>query len=108
LGFAGWHLVSSRLAPVAQAAPPAASSVTLPRTRASASPAAGTRGSPAPAPVPSATLPVNRPPSPRAVITPGLSTSAAFWQRDLTQVNRDEAAWEQLQMRAAQAVEAFT
>lgn len=93
LGFAGWHLVSSRLAPPAAA--PAAIAPAAPPRRAVARP------TPSASATPAGRL------SPTARPTAGLSTDLAFWQRNLTQINRDEAAWERVQVHAAEAVESF-
>ena len=94
LGYAAWHLVSTRTA--ATSAPPSAVSVVT------------GRGSPRPpAPSPPAQPP---PPAPRpsaAVAAPKLSLDTGFWQQHLTRVNGDESALESVEWRAVEAAEAF-
>jgi hypothetical protein len=97
LAFTGWHLVASRLAPPPQRAVASLPLSVAPKTIAArphpSAPAASTAA---------------RAPSPRpALLPPGLSTNPAFWQRNLTQLNRDEAAWTAVEAHAAQAVEDF-
>lgn len=98
LGFAAWHLVSTRTA-AASAPPPSAVSVVSgrgsPRSQA-ASPPAQPPPSPPPAPRPSA-----------AVAAPKLSLDAGFWQLHLTRVNSDESALERVEWRTVEAAEAF-
>ncbi len=94
LAYAGWRLVSDRLAPPPPSAAPRLA-IALPLTRL-----------PAAAPVPSPpvpTLPTARPLGP----APGLSTDPIYWQRELSGINRDESAWETIEWRAVQAVEEF-
>jgi hypothetical protein len=59
-----------------------------------------------PAATPSPAVKVASPPP--AAAAPGLSTNPTFWQRNLSQLNREEAGWAAAESRAAQAVEDFT
>ena len=97
LGLAGWRLVSDRLAP-----PPPAGLASLPLPPAAVAPSAR------PSPPATATPAPSRPAAAGTGPPPGLATSPAFWQRNLTQLNRDEASWEAVEARAMQAVEDFT
>jgi hypothetical protein len=97
LGVAGWQLVASRLAPAPSRS---IGSLALPAgPNTSARPA-----SPAATPSPAATVASPRP----AAAPPSLSTNPTFWQRNLSQLNREEAGWAAAEARAAQAVEDFT
>lgn len=96
LGVAGWRLVTDRLTP-----PPSKAVAQVPAHR---------QPTPTHTPNPSQ-IPPTPPPKPTAPkpsgAPPGLTTNPAFWQRRLTQINRDEATWEVIEARAVKAVEAF-
>lgn len=94
LGVLGWHVAADRLNPPPTAATPPA---------AEPKPARPHAPSPRPPAQPAPTPKV----STRPIVTPGLSTNPAFWQRNLTQLNRDQAAWEGVEQKAANAVLAF-
>lgn len=98
LAICGWRLVTDRLGP--PASPPPAATARLPL----ATPKSLARPSAVPAP------PAPTPSAPGAEGRrngPALSFDPLFWREHLTQVNRDESAWENVEWRVVQAVEAF-